>query len=261
MASSSKVPKASELFDAKVGSSKDKSACDDRVHIYELPFCDDGSVYGENFTGKMVSLHLVHEYPNVWFLFLQALGQYCVSREAVDDSYPKSWQELSEYMNMKIATSSPGKGQKNVCDEDDIGTLVKNRVAIYCDLANVKNICCFLDAFVAWRVVTQLRDSEPEFDQDPVIVFHVAADASLEFTADDGMECTVLIEKDVKQTSISAVQAYPPVWPPRFVIATISSESESTVSVVFSGNTMPFGDAFDAQSIGKTSQGGRFRFC
>ena len=36
-----------------------------------------------------------------------------------------------------------------------------------------------------------------------------------------------------------------------FVIATISSESESTVSIVFSGNTLPFADGFDAEGIGK----------
>ena len=67
------------------------------------------------------------------------------------------------------------------------------------------------------------------------------------------MEREVSIQKDVDDLGVTAVQAYPPVWPPRFVIAAIHSESNSTVSIVFSGNTMPFATGFDAESIGKNS--------
>ena len=104
---------------------------------------------------------------------------------------------------------------------------------------------------MAWRVVTQLYDSEPKFNPNLEIVVHVAADSLLQFEEEDGMECTVHVEKDVAESEITAVQAYPPVWPPRFVIATISSESETTVSIVFSGSMLPFADGFDAAGIGK----------
>ena len=57
------VPKAADLADAKVGSTKSKSVSDDKGHIYQVPFCDDGSVYGAGFNGKMVWLHLVPECP------------------------------------------------------------------------------------------------------------------------------------------------------------------------------------------------------
>ena len=114
---------------------------------------------------------------------------------------------------MKVVTTSPGKGKKDLNDEDDVGTFVKNRVAIYCDLQNVKNIACFLDGFVAQRVVTQVNDNDPEFNQNPEIVIHVAADSLLQFAAEDAMECTVHVEKDVAQSEITAVQAFPPVWP------------------------------------------------
>ena len=249
--SSPKVPKAADLSDAKVGSGKGKSVADDKVHIYQVPFCDDGLVYGEGFIGTMVALHLLHEYPSVWFLFLQALGAYCEFRHATDETFPKSWRELLDCMRMKIVTTSPSKWKTTVDDEDGVGTLVKNRVAIYCDLANVKNIYCFLDGFVAWRVVTQLNDNDSEFNQNPEIVIHVPADSLLQFEKGDGMECTVQIEKDMAEAQVNAVQALPPVWPPRFVIATISSESECTISIVFSGNTLPFAEGFDAQGIGK----------
>ena len=245
------VPKAADLADAKVGSTKSKSVSDDKVHIYQVPFCDDGSVYGAGFSGKMVSLHLLHEYPSVWFLILQSLGAYCEFRHDADKSFPQSWKDLLECLNMKIVTTSPGKGQKMVSDEDDVGTFVKNRAALYCDLDKVKNIFCFLDGFVAWRVVTNINDNQPIYNQNPEIVFHVPCDSTLEFLTEDGMECTVHVKKDVEQTEVSAVHVYPPTWPPRFVIATISSESDSTVSIVFSGNTMPFAEAFDGEGIGK----------
>ena len=199
----------------------------------------------------MVSLHLMHEYPNFWFAFLQALGAYCEFRHATDDSFPILWKDLTECMNMKVVTTSPGKGKKDLNDEDDVGTFVKNRVAIYCDLENVKNIFCFLDGFVAWRVVTEINDYGHDFSQNPEIVIHVAADSLLQFSAEDELECTVHVEKDVAQSQVTAVQAFPPAWPPRFVIATISSDSDTTVSIVFSGNTMPFAEGFDAEGIGK----------
>ena len=48
------VPQAADLADAKVGSTKGKSVSDDKIHIHQVPFCDDGSVYGAGFSGKMV---------------------------------------------------------------------------------------------------------------------------------------------------------------------------------------------------------------
>ena len=158
LSSSCKVPEPAALSGAKVWVNKGKNISDGKIHIYQVPFCDDGSMYWEGFSGKMVSLHLVHEYPNVWFMFLQALGAYCEFRHATDDSFPTLWKDLTECMSMKVVTTSPGKGKKTVSDEDDVGTFVKNRVAIYCDLQNVKNISCFLDGFVAWRVVTDIND-------------------------------------------------------------------------------------------------------
>jgi hypothetical protein len=246
-----KVPKASDLLDAKVGNKREQTVRDDKVHIYQLPFCDDGSVYGAKFSGPMVALHLLHDYPNVWFLFLQALGRFCEARHDEDKTFPSTWQDLCESMTLKIGTTSPGRGQSKVDDEDDVGTFVKHRLVIYCDLAAVKNVCCLLDGFVAWRAVTPLRDNEPPFENIPDIVIHVPATDDLAFAATDDLECTVSILKDLPTTSISPVQAYPPAWPPRFVLATITSESESTLSVVFSGNTRPFAIGFDEQGIGK----------
>ena len=85
LSSSSKVPEPADLSDAKVGGSKGMRNSDEKIHIYQVPFCDDGAMYWEGFNGPLVSLHLMHEYPNVWFGFLQALGAYCEFRHAIDD--------------------------------------------------------------------------------------------------------------------------------------------------------------------------------
>ena len=172
--SSPKIPSAADLVDAKVGSGKLRSNEKDKlIHIYEVFFCDDGSVYSEEFEGKMVALHLDHDYPNVWFLFLRSLKAYCEFRRSMDNSFPPTWQELCSALKMKVVTTSPPQGQTKVIDDDEIGTFVKNRVAIYCNRKDVKNIGCFLDGFVAWRVVTPLSPSEPFFDQNPKITIHV----------------------------------------------------------------------------------------
>ena len=45
------------------------------------------------------------------------------------------------------------------------------------------------------------------------------------------------------------MQTHPPVWPPRFVCATVSTELADTISIVFSGNTRPFASGFEANTI------------
>ena len=252
---SPKVPKASELTDAKVGNSKTKNGQDKDglIHIYVLSYCEDASVYGAEFEeGDMMALHLDHDYPNVWFLMLRSLQAYCDSKKTTDKSYPQTWQELCSALKIKIVTTSPAAGQTKVTDEDAVGTFVKNRVAIYCNRTEVKNICCFLDGFVAWRVVTQLSENEPEFEQTPKIMIHTFdEDPELSFGSEEELECEIIVLKDMDTKEVSAVQAYPPAWPPRFVHATISSESETTISMVFSGNTVPFAEGFDSLGIGK----------
>ena len=58
-----KVPRATELQDAKVITRTSRGVKDRSIHAYELPFCNDGSGYGEVFEGKMGALHLEH---NLW---------------------------------------------------------------------------------------------------------------------------------------------------------------------------------------------------
>ncbi len=60
-----KVPSACDLGDAKVSPLKEKFIMDDIIHVYEIPFLDDGSVYADMFSGPMVALHVCHRYPNV----------------------------------------------------------------------------------------------------------------------------------------------------------------------------------------------------
>ena len=252
--SSPKVPKASDLTDAKVGKTKDgkDKNKDKTIHINEVFFADEGGVYGDEFEdNELVALHLEHEYPNVWFLILRGLKMYCEFRRSTEQSFPGTLQELCRALKMKVVTTAAAQGKTQVEDEDQVGTFIKNRVAIYCNRTEVKKICCFLDEYVAWRVVTPLSDNDPEYDESPKITIHVLQDSELSFDSEDELECEVNVIKDVDSREVSAVQAYPPSWPPRFVHATVTSESETTISIVFSGNTLPFARGFDSLGIGK----------
>jgi hypothetical protein len=199
----------------------------------------------------MVTVHLLHEYPNVFFLFIKSLGMYCEQRNAMDPDHPETWRELCERLKIRIVTTSPPQGKREVSDEDGIGTFVRNRVAIYCDKQNVKNVYCFLDEFIAWRLVTRVNDTDPEFEQNPTVKIHVDTTSTLTFSADDAMECKIEVVKDVPSKDVDVFQAYPPMWPPRVIIATVESETDSTISVVFSGNTRKFATGFDEAEIGK----------
>ena len=93
--SSPKVPKASDLTDAKVGKTKDgkDKNKDKTIHINEVFFADEGGVYGDEFEdNELVALHLEHEYPNVWFLILRGLKMYCEFHRHREPSFPETWQ-------------------------------------------------------------------------------------------------------------------------------------------------------------------------
>ena len=164
-----KVSSACDLGDAKVNPYKEKIIKDDNIHVYEISFCNDWSVYADLFTGPMVALHLSHRYPNVWFIFLSALTKYCEHKRVTDEDHPATWQALCASLHIKIVSTSPSRGQTHVSDEDEIGTFVKNRVAIYCDKANMKNICWCLDGFVAWRLCTSISPNDPRFEDETEI--------------------------------------------------------------------------------------------
>ena len=89
-----KVPRATELQDAKVITRTSRGVKDRSIHAYELPFCNDGSGYGEIFEGKMGALHLEHNFPNVFFLFLSSLKEYSKFRNSTESTFPEKWQDL-----------------------------------------------------------------------------------------------------------------------------------------------------------------------
>ena len=59
------------------------------------------------------------------------------------------------------------------------------------------------------------------------------------------------VVSDMGDCRVTAPQGHPPVWPPRFVVATLNAESKSTVSILFSVNAKPFNDGFDGINIGR----------
>ena len=66
---SSSVPSASALADAVLPKgSAAKVGGDGNVHLYLMPFCSDGSVYGTEFDGPMDAVHAISiGKPNVFY--------------------------------------------------------------------------------------------------------------------------------------------------------------------------------------------------
>ena len=245
------TPRAADLRVPGIRPTQGATSKDTDIHMWELFYASDGSVYGNMLQGELVAVHLLHAYPSVWFLMLKSLARYCEQQQEKDPGHPGTWKELCRRLKIRIATTAPARGEREVSDEDGIGTYVKNRVAIYCERANTRNVYCFLDAFIAWRVVTKVRGTDPEFARNPNVKIHVGTASTLTFPDSDAMKCNIEVVQDAPSTKLDVFQAYPPTWPPRLVIAHIESESESTVSIVFSGNTLPFATGFDAQEIAK----------
>ena len=82
-ASSSKgpaVPSAADLGSASVGSGASGGATevqDATLHVYELDFCADGSVYGDHFEGAMVAVHLMYFlYPSLMYQVVACWKEY-----------------------------------------------------------------------------------------------------------------------------------------------------------------------------------------
>ena len=245
-----KVPRISELADAKDGNARTKNPKDKSIHLYELAWNEDGSVYGGDFEGEMGALHLEHAYPNVFFLMIRTLKEYVAFKRTTDISFPETWLALCEALKIKLATTSAPQGQREVTDTDHLNTFVKDRVAIYHNRKDLKNVICFLDELVAWRITHELGAADPKFDKTYKIIVHIQEDTDLTFEKEDNMMCEIEVEKDMDTTGITVWQAHPPCWPPRFVVATVTSESENTISVVFSGTLLPFAENFQKKDIG-----------
>jgi hypothetical protein len=134
---------------------------------------------------------------------------------------------------------------------DKVGTLRKNRVAAYLkDVpAVVKNFYCFLGVFLKWRPTFKMNTADPEVATEIKMVIHTNPETPLQFESEDQMECPVEIAKDVASQAVSVFDTYPPTFPARAVVLTLEADSQSFVSIVFSGNTQPFRTGFDAEGI------------
>ena len=247
----SAIPSASELAGAIVGTAgggaHGATAGGDGesiLHIYVMEYCDDGTLYGTQFEGKMKALHLLYDlYPSLLYSTYTSLLKYIQERHVTDAEEPPDMAGLEIQFGMKMVAT-------NDKDLDKVKTYKKNRVVFYVDATNVKPLICYLDGWAAWRLLNPISANDPPMAESVDIMVHVPLESSLDFVEADAMEntCTVIKENFDR---IDVFQGHPPAFPNRPVVAQIEAESRMIVSIVFAGNTRPFASNFDLALIGR----------
>ena len=99
--SSSAVPSADELTNSgsNIHVSGRRAAPaeieDATLHLYELDYCSDGSVYGDQFEGPMTGVHLVYMlYPSLIYQARTSISNYLKEKHDERTS-PKTWRTWS----------------------------------------------------------------------------------------------------------------------------------------------------------------------
>ena len=177
--------------------------------------------------------------PSVFFSFYQYLQRFCQERFADDGTHPENVQNLETRFAMKIVITD-----KN--DQDGIG-FKQYRIALYVHgaIKSIKNAVMLIDDYVAWRCALtkeEVRITIPKI----TISLPNNFDPGLET---DDMTCGFEILTSTAQRRGQVLEAQPPVFPKRCVVATVERADASSLNIVFSGNTMPFRLNFERENI------------
>ena len=175
----SMIPSASELGDPIVGAPGGGTGSatagvdgETTLHIFEMDYCNDGSVYGMQFEGKLKALHCIYNtFPSILYSCVASMQKYAQELHEADNEQPKDMKALEEQFGMKLIATTEK-------DLDKVKTFKKNRVVFYVDAANVKALSCYLDGWVAWRLQNPISPNDPKTADSVNIVFHVPLNSS-----------------------------------------------------------------------------------
>jgi hypothetical protein len=251
------VPSAAalgEVSTSSVPSRADLFMENSSVEMVILHYNTDGSIYGAQFgEGDMKVIHLLHRTkPSAFYLCMRHLGDYLQERHTEDDQFPGTIGELEIVLKAKFVYT---KGQP--VDEDMHGLFVGYRNAVYVqgDVDACKEVITFLDAFVTWRVL-QSDFSEHTNLSPPKIDIFAPPEFDMQLKAAEGeqgqgdMDCAFEVTHGDIHPHVKITDAPPPTYPARMLVANLEIFSNKTLSIVWSGNTMPFKRCFEALSIG-----------
>ena len=238
------IPSAVDLSGAVVGTQYENVE-DATLHMYTMRYCNDGSVYGEQFEEEMYAVHWIYPlYPSVIFNILKSIEAYCKESHDEDPEEPATLDALSEKYGIKIIATSGA-------DPDKVLTFKKNRVVFYTNKSSLKSLFLYADSWLTWRLDHPSSAEDPPFPPKVAIIIHVPNEIELEFKPEDRMENEVTISRHPFDDKANVWEGHPPVFPSRPVVASIEGISNNFVAVVFAGNTKPFATNFDAAGIGR----------
>ena len=250
-------PCASELGTTFIGSSSSHvkgtgSAEKADVKLIVMKYNNDGNIYGVQFRAiPMKVIHCLHpQRPSVWYKCLSKMDQYLQVRHSEDADFPGDRRQFEAHFHAKFVYVSG-----TPLDEDGHDLYQPWRVAVYVDgdEESVKELLIFIDGFIAWRASPDGADDNETMEQPQIQIqlpvgFEIKFDSADESNADD-MDCSYsMVYSD--GCFVRITDAPPPCYPTRMLMACIESSSKNTVSIVWSGNTMPFKNMFSALLIG-----------
>ena len=249
------TPSAAELGSVFTGSSggRDTSSLQEKADVeLMIPvYNSDGSIFGALFEAEeTMVVHCLHrQKPNVWYKAMTKLDDYITERHAEDEDFPVDRATLEACLRCKFVFT---KGDP--VDVDLHNLYVPWRIAVYVNKRYLKEVVTFLDAFIFWRVTTGSLDNE-QFQNPMNIKIQLPVGYDLELTkSGDGeegdMDCSFTLTYSDVFDHVKVTDAPPPCFPARMLIATIEAPSKNTVSIVWSGNTLPFKDLFVGKNIG-----------
>ena len=243
-----------EVFAGKSSPMRQDSVDNANVEMIILPYNQDGSIYGAQFdTTEMKVIQLLHRTkPSVFFRFGQNLAEYIKHRLEEDEEFPPTVQHLEASLRCKFVYT---KGAP--LDEDKHNLFVPYRCAVYVqgDIETCKEMIIFLDAFIVWRIA---QDEFVERPRTAAVKISILAPKGfdMKLTATEGettgdMDCSFEVSHDETQfTKVKITDAPPPTFPSRMLVANIEAVTKNLISIVWSGNTLPFKRLFETQNIG-----------
>ena len=247
-------PSAAELGAVFAGSSGSRELSSQEKADVELMipvYNSDGSIYGAIFEAEeTMVMHCLHrQKPNVWYKAMSKLNEHITERHEEDDDFPIDRASLEACLRCKFVFT---KGEP--LDADLHNLYVPWRVAVYVNKRYLKDVVTFLDGFICWRCTTGSLENE-EFQNPMNIKIQLPVGYDLELTkSSDGeagdMDCSFTLTYSDVFEHVKVTDAPPPCYPARMLIATIEAPSKNTVSIVWSGNSLPFKDRFVSKNIG-----------
>ena len=256
------VPSAAQLgavFAGKAPTPRSVSLNDPIVQLIVMDYNKDGSVYGSQFSADVMKvIHMIHDTkPSMFYLMMSQLQEYVRKRHFEDNKFPCDLRNLEAALNCKFVFNN-----KTADDKDKHTLYVSYRCSVYVqgDVTACKELICFLDAFMSWRITqdefknnmdtTQIKIAiltPDDFDMD--LKATKKGEGDEEDTGDMDMKFTVSHD-DTKFTKVLLTDCPPPTYPGRMVHARVDMLSNNKISIVWSGNTLPFKAFFESKGIG-----------